>query len=708
MLTKKGPFADAGGITESAVEESIFPPYLFKHQDLTRPPKSAGRINQKKLINTVNHIHFTGEQIWVHLKDPRYEEDIFVSAHLEPCTGETITCQWSKENATSFEHHRFLNLLIDDGLSVMLVPAKLLNVNMDRFTIQIPDISYVLGKRQARRYTCHKVTAELNQNGFLASGDLLDFSPLSFRIKVIPDYGGSFHWLNPDEPVMINLYKNQRLIYSGHCRIVYQTDNMSVKEIVVASLSKQVNRFRKKKIRGQRMQLAPTSSITFEHPFSGKKIRRDIYDISVTGFSVRENNDDGVLVPGMIIPRLNINYYSDMLKMTCTAQVINRRETGNKIIHCGLAILDMDIDTYGMLSNLLNIIDPHVYVSSEIDMDALWKFFFETGFIYPQKYDSIQSYSEHFKETYRKLYKARPEIATHVTYQKNGQVYGHVSMVRAYERAWMVHHLAARPIPGISRHTGLNVLKQLLNYFDGIYRLPSVKMDYMLFYFRPENKFPDLFFGGFARNLKNLSACSMDLFAYKSYQTGSTQNPLPDGWLLREYSATDSWELEQFYRNRSGGLLLNVLCPEYEHSDDKTLEEAYKRHGLIRKTKIHSLIHMQKLKAVLVVNQSDLGLNLSELLNGIKVIITDPSSLPWNVLSMVLDRLTDIYKVDNIPVLIYPHTYFEDNNVPYDKQYQLWIMDTQYGDHYLEYMRDKTRMKLQYIFKFLIGKYMKK
>jgi hypothetical protein len=708
MLTKKGLFADTGGITKSAGENFIPSPYLFEHQDLTRPSKSASSINKKKLINTLNYIHFTGGQIWVHLKDPMYEEDLFVSAHPEPCTGETITCQWSKENTTSFEHHRFLNLVIDDGLSVILVPVKLLNINRDCFTIHIPDTSYVLGKRQARRYTCHEVTAELHQSGFLASGSLLDFSFLSFCIRVTPDFGGSFHWLNPDEPVMINLYKNQRLIYSGLCRITYQTENISAKEIVVTPLSKQINRFRKKKIRGQRMQLAPTSSITFEHPFSGKKIRRDIYDISVTGFSVHESNDDGVLVPGMIIPELSINYYSDMLKMKCTAQVVNRRKKGNRSMHCGLAILDMDIDTYGMLSNLLNIIDPHVYVSNEVDMDALWKFFFETGFMYPQKYNSIQSYSKHFKETYRKLYQTKPEIATHLTYQKDGQIYGHVSMVRAYKRAWMVHHLAARPIPGIVSHTGLNILKQLLNYFDGIYRLPSVRMDYMIFYFRPENKFPDLFFGGFARDLKNASACSMDLFAYKEYQTGSPQNPLPDGWLLREYSATDSWELEQFYRNRSGGLLLNVLCPEYEHSDDETLEETFKRYDLLRSMKTYSLIHMQKLKAVLFVNQSDLGLNLSELLNGIKIIITDPASLPWDVLSIALNQLTAIYKVDNVPVLIYPHTYFEDNNVPYEKQYYMWIMDTQYGGHYLEYMKDKTKLKLQYIFKFLIGKYLKR
>ncbi len=708
MLTKKGPFADTREIIESSGEKSIFPPYLLKHQDLTRPPKSANRINQKKLINTINYIHFTGGQVWVHLKDPGYEEDIFVSAHPEPCTGKTITCQWSKKNTTSFEHHRFLNLVIDDGLSAILVPAKLLNVNKDRFTIHIPDTSYVLRKRQARRYTCHEVTAELHQSGFLASGSLLDFSFLSFRIRVTPDFGGSFHWLNPDEPLIVNLYRDQKIIFSGSCRFIHQTGNMSVKEIVVAPLAEQFKRFRGRKIRSPRTQLAPSSSISFEHPFSKERVQRDLHDISVTGFSVHERDGECVLVPGMIIHKLNINY-SGTLAMPCIAQVVFRRKEKKGAFRCGLVILDMDVTTYGKLSNILgNVVDPHVHVSDEINMDALWKFFFESGFIYPKKYNLIQPHRKDLKETYRKLYQDSPEIAAHMTYQENGQIYGHVSMVKAYERSWMVHHLAARPVPGTRKHTGLPLLKQIIHYFEGFYRLPAFKMDHWICYYRPSTRFMDLFFGDFARHLRNPRACSLDLFAYKDYPTAYPQGQLPDGWLLREYSATDSWELEQFYRNHSGGLLLNVLCPEYEHSDDETLEETYKRHGLIRRMKIYSLIHTQKLKAVLVVNQSDLGLNLSELLNGIKIIITDSASLPWDVLSSAVTRLTEVYDVEKIPLLIYPHSYLENKDISYEKQYLMFIMDMQYGKEFLDYLKGRLKAKIRFLIKFLIKRYLTK
>ena len=693
---------------EELERKFLLPPRLFKHQDLTKPPKSSPRINKKKLTNIINHINFTNGHLWVQLKDPRYEEDIFVRAHPEPCMGETITCQWSKESITSFEYHRFLNLVIDDGMSAIIVPAKLLNISRDHFTIHMPDTGYVLGKRQARRYTCHEVTAELSQSGFLARGDLLDFSPLSFRIKVTPDFDGSFHWLNPDEPLALNLYRNQRILFSGPCRFIHQTSNMSVKEIVLSPLVKQFNRFKGRKIRSPRMQLAPSSSISFEHPFSRKRVQRDIHDISVTGFSVHERDDECVLLPGMIIPELNINY-SGAITMPCTAQVLYRRKEKKGLFRCGLVILDMDVTTYGKLSNILgNMVDANVHVCDEIGMDALWEFFFETGFIYSKKYNLIELHRNDFKETYRKLYQDKPEIASHMTYQKNGQIYGHVSMIKAYERSWMVHHLAARPVPGTNKHTGVPLLRQIIHYFEGFYRLPAFKMDHWICYYRPQTKFMDLFFGEFARHFRNPRGCSLDLFAYKSHPTVSPQGRLPDGWLLREFSTSDLFELERFYRNSSNGLLLDILRLGHGASDDESLEELYKRHGLTRKWKAYSLTYMHELKAVLIVNQSDLGINLSELLNGIKIIITDSACLPWDVLSSAIARLTGIYEVEKIPLLIYPHTYLENKDISYEKQYIMFIMDMQYGKDFLDYMKGRLKAKIRFLIRFLIKGYLTK
>ena len=83
----------------------------------------------------------------------------------------------------------------------------------------------------------------------------------------------------------------------------------------------------------------------------------------------------------------------------------------------------MDIRTYSRLSQIItNSQDANSNISNEVEMDALWEFFFDTGFIYPKKYKLFQSYKDDFKETYRKLYQENPEIARHFTYEKNGKI----------------------------------------------------------------------------------------------------------------------------------------------------------------------------------------------------------------------------------------------------------------------------------------------
>ncbi|MBW2561527.1 MAG: hypothetical protein JRE40_11840, partial [Deltaproteobacteria bacterium] len=93
---------------------------------------------------------------------------------------------------------------------------------------------------------------------------------------------------------------------------------------------------------------------------------------------------------------------------------------------------------------------------------------------------------------------------------------------------------------------------------------------------------------------------------------------------------------------------------------------------------------------------------------GIKIIITDPTGLPWDILSSAVTRLTGIYEVEKIPLLVYPHTYMEDNGIPYEKQYIMFVMDMQHGKDFLDYLKGRLKAKIRFLIKFLIRKYLKK
>ena len=686
--------------------DEVSVPLRFQNQNIIKNPDLSKTIEQKKLINLWNSHHFADEMVYVQLHHPQYNEDILVKAYPVPCTDSTMTCRWPDESRKITENADILNIILMDGLSMFLVPTRFSEVQHDQFTIHLPEKGYVLGQRRARRYPCQGIEVEVVQHGFLAQGRLVDFSALAFGVEISPDETGAFRWFNADSPSTVHLYRNEQMIFSASCDCIRQTSDPVVRNIVFAPATGQTSRVLKKKARSPRVEVSPLPNITFDHPATRKKIQLDIYDLSTSGFAVYVSPDEDVLMPGMIIPDVTITY-GGTLKIQCKVQVLYRREDKKENIHYGFVILDMDVLDYDRLSHIvINVIDSSIRVADEVDVDQLWDILFESGFIYPKKYDLVQTYRQRIKETYRKLYRDNPEFITQITYQRNGRIYGHISMVRSYERTWMIHHLAARPLK--DKRTGLQILKQSMLYFDGLYRLPSVGMDHMMFYFRPDNKFPDHFFGGFARHLKKPHSCSLDLFSYLSHSTSDARQPLPEGWTLEPFTLSDFGELERFYQKSSGGLLLEVLRLDKEQEDKEALSKLYARHGFKRSYQSFSLKDRGKLKAVLVVNHSDPGLSLSDFLNGIKVIVNDESGLPWETVSAAVSQLAGSFTIDKIPILVYPSHYLEGKGVPVKKTYNLWILDVHYGREFFEYMMENTKMKIKFLIPLLMKKYLKK
>ena len=58
--------------------------------------------------------------------------------------------------------------------------------------------------------------------------------------------------------------------------------------------------------------------------------------------------------------------------------------------------------------------------------------------------------------------------------------------------------------------------------------------------------------------------------------------------------------------------------------------------------------------------------------------------------------------------MIYPSNYLEIKGVTPEKQYNLWILDANYGLQYGEYMLENTKLRPKHIIRFLIRKYLKK
>ncbi|MBW2000458.1 MAG: hypothetical protein JRJ29_21180, partial [Deltaproteobacteria bacterium] len=522
------------------------------------------------------------------------------------------------------------------------------------------------------------------------NGVLVDFSPTELAVRVKPEEHSSFLWFRQDEPVTLWLQDESHTVFSGTCKCIREGDEGERRVLVLQPGEQRIQRYPVRRIRNPRRQLVPSPSLAFEHPLLKRWIQLEVSNLSSSGFCVKEARDEAVLMPGLILPEVNIQV-ADALQLRCKAQVIYSFPETQETLRCGLAILDMEIADYTRLSHLIaSAVDPHAFLSCQVDLDALWEFFFEAGFIYPKKYSLIHAHKEEFKKTYQKLYMDSPSIARHFTCQRNGRIYGHIAMVRAYERSWMIHHHAARSSEG--RRAGFLVLTHLMHYINDIHRFPSIDMRYVMSYFRPENRFPKEVFGGFSETLKDPQGCSQDLFAYLPHTSLSLERGLPEPWSLRGSLEKDLVELNHFYRYRSGGLLLEAMNLGREGSRGESLFELYKEEGFFRKRSCYSLCHGDQARAIFVLDQSDLGLNLSELLNSIKIFILEQEEVPWNILSMAIGPMTKLYRIQKVPIMFYPAEYMVLHRLPYEKTYEAWVLDVQHGNAYMEYMQKRFRV----------------
>ncbi|MDQ1334239.1 MAG: hypothetical protein QG552_1189 [Thermodesulfobacteriota bacterium] len=693
-LEEKRTFINTiGSIAAVSEVDSTSALCLFRHEDLARTLENARPVDKTALTNILNHIHFMDGSLSVQLRRPEYSESLLIKVRPKPCLGTELTCDFVDQNftGTDLTKYEFLNLIVDDNPSVIFVPAVLQRVGKNDFSVQLPEESFAVDQRQTKRHLSSGVDAELVKGGRVIKGKLLDFSAKGFRIGLSLMPSSAIYRSHKGILTLLHLRRDGCLLFSGLCSCIRQHESPSFTEIVLTPCDDQAKRSDRKQIRNPAGSIFATPVINFIHPFFGKVVEFDISDISTSGFSVYERLDEGLLIQGMIVPELTIEF-AGALKIRCSAQVVYRLEEGDKGVRSGFAILDMDIDSYTRLVHILaNSIDPYSRVSNKVDMDALWEFFFDTGFIYPKKYGLIQSQKETFKQTYQRLYNNNPEIARHFVYQKNGRLFAHISMVRAYERAWMIHHHAARSLEG--KRAGFAVLKQIVLYLNDMHRLPSTKIDYMMVYFRPENKFPDSVFGGFARSRENVGVCSMDLFCYLPYTAIPLKTSLPNGWRLDECSEMNLWKLNLFYRRCSGGLFMDALGMVQKSHSEKFLEEAYGRLGFLRKWTAYSLEYQGELAAVLIVNQSDFGFNLSELLNGIQVLLINPEHVSWSILSTAIGQLLKEHRMEKVSILFFPSDDVKAKDIPFEKHYQLWIYDARFVDQFVQYMKRKFRIK---------------
>lgn len=659
------------------------------------PPPKEREISQKRLINKLNYINFQDGTILINLRHTRFNRTLTLHARPQPCLGGHLECTWTRsaDIARAMQSHEFEDILIPDQLAPWRVVPEVLEMNEQGAIFLLPESGNQIGTRRVRRKTCEDITVDLFQNSAGFRGHLVDFTPVSFRVAITLSPPQNFYWMNAALPVQVHFRKDNTLLYAGECRIIKQNSSQTTRSLVLQPVNSAVPRYPNKEFRSTRMTLTPSPNIQFLHPITNQKIDLKVLNLSGTGFMVEEEEENATLLPGLIIPQMELSF-AGIFRVPCKAQVVYRHLPGASStaspVRCGLAILDMAVQDHVMLLSLLNQTrDSNSYMCNWVDMDHLFDFFFETGFIYPEKYIHIQANKKVFKDTYAKLYTKAPNLARHFIYQDNAGIQGHMSMLRLYENTWLAHHHAANHL-GKIKNAGLQVLDQANNFINESHTLSSIHLNFILCYYRPENRFPNKVFGGAARFIDDKKGCSVDSFGYFHAKSTNTTK-IDEPWTFSGTTLEDIAELEVFYETNSGGLMIPALDLEPDLLSQESLTLEYKKLGLIKKREIFSLKLNDHLKALFMVNISDTCLNMSDLTNCIKIFVVDSVGIDKEIFTSMVEHLLQLNKIKEAPILVYPTSFLDEKCIPVEKNYDMFILSMQHLDNYFNFIQKLKR-----------------
>jgi hypothetical protein len=642
----------------------------------------------RHVVNTINYCNFQEKAILVIFRHKKYQSTITLEVVPQPCKHETFECAWTcPQTVSKLRFCEFSNIIIDDEKRFIYCKPAIKKVMDNGFVFSLEDEYYF--EVPSARVTHHPVegiVAEVAQHGIKFSGTLLQFSGDLFKLQIGPESEISHKFLNLETSVLLTLSRSGRVIYSEECVISECSPGQQSRTFILKPLASNISRLNKKRHRSRRVEM-PFLSTSYINPVTDKTRTFKIRDISGSGISIEQFQHNSDLIPGMILPSVKIHFAN--FSIACMAQVLYKNivSTDENTVRCGLVFLNMEIrDQANLAAILYQRHDTKTYIRTTIDLDRLWKFFFDSGFIYPQKYALMHERKDMFKDLYEKLYNRNNDIARYFIYQDKGEIYAHVAMIRAYENTWLIHHHASNRL---SLKAGFEVLGHVAQYINDFHALFATHMHYVMCYYRPDNKYPHRVFGGCAAQVNNSQAISLDAFAYLNISAKrAAAEPRTFGLQISPASSEDIDDLISFYTSISGGLALSALnlAPACE---EDSLGRCYEKNGLQRTSRPFSIKHDDTLQAIALVNTSEAGLNFSNLTHCIHLFICNESHLQREALFSVLASLSGHYHdVEEVTVLLYPAVYAEQHNIEIEKIYNLWVLSMDYTDLYYDYVNE--------------------
>lgn len=462
--------------------------------------------------------------------------------------------------------------------------------------------------------------------------------------------------------------------------------------LVVVPAPKELVRYRHRWLR----RATPSSSCTlaFDHALWPQvHVRRPVLDLSYEGLAFLTEPGEDLMYPGMRQPVLEVSMEGlPPVRLRAEVRNISSTSTGRR---CGMSVRPLDVAGARAWRAL---VEAQMHPTTKVDgewSEATWSLFERSGYFrLPGK--SPEDF-EDLRPTYEAT-QARLEGRTHLGYRvvrpAGEALEATVSVARPYEGSWMAHQLARQQVPG-TRSSAREALRDI--YLRG---------------YEPTQADPDVkwFFAFCEANVRWVRYTKFDFATWYAHTGQTCLVP----FRLMEAEVERPWEVPvgidvatptdteraRFFEQVS--LTRPVAYREAldlvpERFDLAGPRREWGQAGLGRERELFVARHGGRPVALAVVESAEPGLNLFNVLDGVRLVPLQDDALPevQDAFMALLARAADWYRARGRKVFVH---YVESACVEYVERAsladlgegKLWVISASLLPEFLEHLHEST------------------
>ncbi len=358
--------------------------------------------------------------------------------------------------------------------------------------------------------------------------------------------------------------------------------------------------------------------------------------ISKADFSITLENIEAPIIPRMILDKCQIQLPFKK-ELNISIKILSVIKTKNEQGEFRYIITSQFLNRNLILLNFINQIfqlgvDLRLSHLKEEELEKLWCFFFQVGFIYTEKRKQLEPYTQDILSTYEKIVKSNTPIFRSILLKKQGHIIGHCCSVLFFDRSWLMQHAAS--LNQTNENVIQTVMHGILNHLVDDAKSKLTDGQYLFAHYRPNNVFVSIIYEEPAFVINDLNKCGIHEYIFCLRKTyASSDHSFFDhssnhSILVYEAKEEDFFCLENLLISQGYHHHILMEGLNAENLYDLSVQKEYKRIGLYRYRRILIATSLKTGdKAFAVCNYCSPGISLSELTNSFKLYFSNTGSI---------------------------------------------------------------------------------